>query len=79
MNVKKNYLLDNKQEDINLFYKGSQRYKGIKEKRINTRYLPQSNLNMNNPSFQRNNTCVPENIRDEHFDFLDNAFKKNNI
>ena len=30
MNVKKHYPLDNKQGGINLLYKGSQRFKGIK-------------------------------------------------
>ena len=56
MNVNKHHIPD--KQDTHLLYKGSQRYKRITEKRINTKYLPH-----NNHSFQRNNTCVPENKR----------------
>jgi len=61
MNVNKRYKeKDNQQDDVKLLYKGSQRYKGIRR----------NNLNMNNQPFQRNATCVPDNIKDA----LDNAF-----
>ena len=54
MSVNKQNSLDNKQ-DTHLLYKGSQRVKGI--------------IHNNLSILQRNNTCVPDNIRD----MLDNA------